>query len=227
MDWQIQVKVNEQLYLRDPEQSEIGRKIISTGVIMIDELGLEEFTFRKLAIKLETNESSVYRYFESKHRLLLYLIQWYWRWMEYQLVFRTQNINDPLVKIDTILGILFLKNGGNQSAESIDKKALFRVVVKEGSKAYLTQHVTEDNQKQFFKPYKDFCGRIAEIILEYNPGYKYARSLGSTIIEMSHYQYFFMNNLPSLTDFGEEKNEDSIIDFLKQLVLNSKGTSDS
>lgn len=223
MDWQIQVKINEQLYLRDPEQSEVGKRILSTGVLMIDELGLEEFTFRKLALRLETNESSIYRYFESKHRLLLYLIQWYWRWMEYQLVFQTQNITDAEVKIDIIIRLLLLKFGEpSSSEETMNKSALHRVVIKEASKAYLTQHVTEDNQKQFFKPYKDFCARIAKVILEYSPFYRFSRSLSSTVIEMSHYQYFFMHNLPSLTDFGETKNEESIIEFLKQLILSIK-----
>lgn len=220
MDWQIQVRINEQLYLKDPEQSEVGRRILSTGVLMIDELGLEEFTFRKLAVRLATNESSIYRYFESKHRLLLYLIQWYWCWMEYQLVFQTQNIKDPVVKIDVIVRILLLKfKDQNASDDILNKSALHRVVIKEASKSYLTRHVTEDNQKKFFKPYKDFCARIASIILEYSPSYRFSRSLSSTVIEMSHYQFYFMNHLPSLTDFSGNKKEEELIEFLKGLIL--------
>jgi hypothetical protein len=44
--------------------------------------------------------------------------------------------------------------------------------------------------------------------------------MASTIIEMAHFQNFFMNNLPSLTDFGERKEESEIIAFLNDLVLN-------
>jgi AcrR family transcriptional regulator len=63
MAWEIQVKVNEKLYLRNPELSELGKNILSMGAKMIDEMGLEEFTFKKLATALSTNESSIYRYF--------------------------------------------------------------------------------------------------------------------------------------------------------------------
>jgi len=34
-------------------------------------------------------------------------------------------------------------------------------------------------------------------------------------------QNFFMNNLPSLTDFSKSKNEDQIITFLNDLVFSS------
>ena len=81
--------------------------------------------------------------------------------------------------------------------------------------------MTEDNKMQLFKPYKDLCGRIAEIFLEINPKYKYARSLTSSVLEMAHYQYFFMHNLPKLTDFGQVKDEKEIINFLRHLIVSS------
>jgi hypothetical protein len=57
--------------------------------------------------------------------------------------------------------------------------------------------------------------------LECNPKYKYPHSLASTIIEMAHIQNFFMNNLPSLTDFNKTKDEVEIIKFLEDLVFKS------
>jgi flavodoxin len=223
MPWEIQVRVNENLYLRNPENSELGKNILNHGVQMIDQMGLEEFTFKKLATQLKTNESSIYRYFESKHRLLLYFFEWYWRWMDYQLTYNTNNISEPTEKINIFLRVLMLKQDNMvTSGELMDKEALHRIVIKEASKTYLTKQVNEDNQKQFFKPYKDFNGKIAAIIREYNPDYKYARSLGSTVIEMIHFQYFFMQNLPSLTDFGDSKDESQIIQFLRELVLSTK-----
>ncbi|MFM8913408.1 MAG: hypothetical protein ACKOE6_10925, partial [Flammeovirgaceae bacterium] len=47
-------------------------------------------------------------------------------------------------------------------------------------------------------------------------------SLSSTLIEMSHYQYFFMHHLPSLTDFGSTKDENDMMNFLLDLALSSK-----
>ena len=61
------------------------------------EIGFENFTFKKLGEQIGSNESSIYRYFESKHKLMLYLSSWYWAWIEYRLVFATNNINNPLI----------------------------------------------------------------------------------------------------------------------------------
>lgn len=222
MSWQIQIQLNEKLFLRDPSSSDVGRSIVKQGAMMIEKMGLEDFTFRKLATKLKTNESSVYRYFENKHRLLVYLVDWYWRWIEYLVVVHTNNIKEPKKKIDVILEILMLKLEGDLvGGPEVDKQVLHQLVIKEASKSYLTSHVTEDNKMQLFKPYKDLCGRIAEIFLEINPKYKYARSLTSTVLEMAHYQYFFMHNLPKLTDFGQVKDEKEIINFLRHLIISA------
>lgn len=222
MSWNIQIQLNEKLFLRDPSSSDVGRSIVKQGAIMIEKMGLEDFTFRKLATKLKTNESSVYRYFENKHRLLVYLVDWYWRWIEYLVVVHTNNIKEPKKKIDIILEILMLKLEGDLvGGPEVDKQVLHQLVIKEASKSYLTSHVTEDNKMQLFKPYKDLCGRIAEIFLEINPKYKYARSLTSSVLEMAHYQYFFMHNLPKLTDFGQVKDEKEIINFLRHLIVSS------
>lgn len=219
MSFKVQIQPNEKLYVRDPTQSEVGRNIIRHGVTMIEKLGFEEFTLKKLANKLKTNESSIYRYFANKHRLLLYLVDWYWRWMEYLITVHTNNIQDPYKKIDIILDILLLKIDDTWAgAPEFDKNILNQLVIKEGSKAYLTSHVTEDNKQQLFKSYKDLCARIAAIFLEVNPNYKYSRSLTSTVLEMVHHQYFFMHNLPRLTDFGDTKDESEIINYLKELI---------
>ncbi|HRJ29934.1 MAG TPA: TetR/AcrR family transcriptional regulator [Cyclobacteriaceae bacterium] len=225
MSWQIQILLNEKLFVRDPTLSEVGRKIVNQGAIMMDKLGLEDFTFKKLATKLKTNESSIYRYFENKHRLLIYLVDWYWRWLEYLVIIHTNNITDPFKKIDIILNILMLKVEGELSGGvELEKQVLHQLVIKEGSKSYLTSHVTEDNKHQFFKPYKDLCARIADVFLEINPKYKYSRSLTSTVLEMAHYQFFFMKNLPRLTDFGHAKDEQEIINFLRHLILSTLST---
>jgi len=71
-----------------------------------------------------------------------------------------------------------------------------------------------------YKPYKDLYAHIAIIILECNPSYGYPKSLAS-IIEMAHFKNFFIHKLPSLTDFGQAKDETSIIAFLEDLVFSS------
>ena len=81
---QIKIQVNPKLYLKDPHTSELGEKILKKSIILIDELGFEHFTFKKLATEINSTEASIYRYFESKQKLTFYLINWYWSFIEYR-----------------------------------------------------------------------------------------------------------------------------------------------
>jgi AcrR family transcriptional regulator len=221
MKLQIQIKMNEDLYLRNPEHTELGKNIIKHGIQLIHKNGFESFTFKKLAEDIGTTEAGVYRYFENKHRLLLYIVAWYWAWLEFQISFQTNNITDPTIKLKKVINLLATSVEDDESTSYVNESLLHQIVIAEGSKAYLTKQVGDDNKHQFFKPYKDLCAVVAGIILEHNPHYKYSKSLASTIIEMAHFQNFFMNNLPSLTDFGKNKEESEIVLFLNDLVFSS------
>ncbi len=221
MEVQLQIKMNEKLFLRNPVETELGRKIIQYGIQLIHEIGFESFTFKKLAEDIGTTEAGIYRYFENKHRLLIYITAWYWGWLQYRVVFNTNNIKDPAVKLKKVIQLLATTVVDDDKTIHINEDLLHQIIIAEGSKAYLTKHVLEDNMEQLFKPYKDLCAVIADIILEYNLKYKYPRSLASTIIEMAHLQNYFMNNLPSLTDFGKSKDELKVVSFLEDLVFSS------
>ena len=219
MEIQLQIKMNEKLFLRDPEQSELGRKIIRHSIQLIHQNGFEAFTFKKLAEHIGTTEAGIYRYFENKHRLLIYIVAWYWNWLEYQAVFQTNNLQDPVIKLKKVIRLLAFSVEDDLSTRHVDESLLHQIIITEGTKTYLTKRVSEDNKDQLFKPYKDLCAIIGNMILECSPGYQYPKSLASTIIEMAHFQNYFMNNLPSLTDFGDEKDESKIVCFLEDLVF--------
>ena len=221
MELSLQIKMNEKLFLRDPEETELGREIILHSIFLIYKAGFESFTFKKLAEKIGTTEAGIYRYFENKHRLLVYIVSWYWSWLEYKVMVHTNNVNSPEIKLKKIIQILSTQVKDDVQTKHVDEKLLHEIVRMEGAKAYLTRHVTADNKQQLFKPYKDLCASIAAIILECNPKYKYPRSLSSTIIEMAHYQNFFMRKLPALTDFGNVKDDRKVIGFLEDLVFAS------
>jgi hypothetical protein len=217
----LQIRMNDKLFVKNPELTELGKHIIQYSIQLIHLNGFEAFTFKKLAEAIGTTEAGIYRYFENKHRLLIYISSWYWSWLEYRLTVHNNNIKDPGVKLKRVITLLATTVEDDVETSHINEYKLHQIIIAEGSKAYLTKHVTEDNKDQFFKPYKDLCAKIGEIILEYNPKYKYPKSLATTIIEMAHFQNFFMNNLPSLTDFGKDKNEMKIVSFLTDLVFNS------
>ncbi|MBK7426530.1 MAG: TetR/AcrR family transcriptional regulator [Saprospiraceae bacterium] len=221
MEIQLQIKMNEKLFLRNPDQTELGKKIILHSIQLIHKNGFESFTFKKLAEDIGSTEAGVYRYFENKHRLLIYITAWYWSWLEYLVVFNTSNINDPIEKLKRAIQLLATTVEDDIRTSYVNQSILHQIIIAEGTKAYLTKHVSEDNKDQLFKPYKDLCAKIGDIILECNPKYKYPKSLSSTIIEMAHFQNFFMNNLPSLTDFGNIKDESAIVSFLEELVFSA------
>lgn len=218
MDFYFQIKLNEKLYVRNPEETELGKKIVQHSLMLIHKQGIESFTFKKLAQNIGTTEAGIYRYFENKHRLLVYIISWYWSWLEYQVIFHTHNMNDASKKMEQVLRILTVGIDDRLSFTHIDKKVLRLIVIDEGSKVYLTKHVTLDNKEQLFKPYKDLCGKIAEIIAALSPTYRFPRSLASTLVEASHQQAYFMKNLPSLTDSGSSGKSEDIYVFLENLV---------
>lgn len=221
MKLQLQIKMNEALFLRNPENSELGKNILKHSVQLIYKTGFEAFTFKKLAEDIGTTEAGIYRYFENKHKLLVYLTAWYWGWLEFQISFQTNNIADPTIKLKRIIDLLAKAVEDDEQTSHINESLLHQIVILEGSKAYLTRQVGEDNKQQFFKPYKDLCAVIGNIIMECNSQYKYPKSLASTIVEMAHFQNFFMNNLPALTDFDKTKKESEIISFLNDLVFSS------
>ncbi|MDZ4758533.1 MAG: TetR/AcrR family transcriptional regulator [Bacteroidota bacterium] len=211
--------MNEKLFLRNPEETELGKKIIQKGILLIHQIGFEAFTFKKLAVEIGTTEAGIYRYFENKHLLLIYIVDWYWGWQEYRLLFHTNNVLKPETKLKKAIALLSYPVVDDVSTPYINETLLYDIVMSEGAKSYLTRNVTEYNEAKLFKPYKDFCGRIADIIKEFNPKYKFPRSLASTIIEMSHSQCFYMKNLPSLTDFGNSKDNKKIASFLEEMVF--------
>ncbi len=214
----IRIKMNEKLYLRNPEDNVLGRKIVSQGILLINKLGFEDFTFKKLALEIEATEATVYRYFENKHRLLVYLITWYWSFLAYKVMFKLNNIENPEVKLKTIIRLLATEPEKGQYSNYIPEAEAYELVKRESSKAFLTRNVTKDNQNRLFKPYKDLSAKIAQIIKEFNPKYKYPNFLASTLLEMSHAQKFFMEHLPSLTD-STSPDDKKLIRFLEDLVF--------
>jgi AcrR family transcriptional regulator len=217
--FQLSFKVNAWLYLRDPESSEMGKQIVKTAIDLIYSLGFEQFTFKKLAIEINSTEATIYRYFENKHRLLLYILNWYWCYMEFLVIFRLQNVTDSREKLKTIIDLLTHELPESSGEFDYNKKYLNQIVIAESSKAYLVKEVAEINKNSVFKPYKDLCSRIASVISAYNPAYKYPRSLSSTLIETSHNQQFFSAYLPRLTDIGTKKNTDFTFRFLEDLAF--------
>ncbi len=223
MDFQVTFRVNEKIYLRDPESSELGKQIVKKAIDLIYDLGFEHFTFKKLAIEMKTTEATIYRYFENKHRLLLYILNWYWSYLEFLLIFELQNVKDNRAKLKTIIQLLTHELPESAGRLDYNKKFLNQIVIAESSKVYLVKEVKEINKSEVFKPYKDLCAKIAEVIANYNDAYQYPKSLSSTLIEAAHHQQFFSNFLPKLTDVSQQNRKEFTADFLEDLLFKILG----
>lgn len=199
----IVIIVNDKLYLKNPETSELGKRIIEQSIILIDEMGFDHFTFKKLGEKIGSNESSIYRYFDSKHKLLLYLTSWYWGWIEYRMVFETNNIVNPKEKLFKAISIVTGKIEDDSNTLHINEAILNKIIISEFTKTLLTKEVDEENKIGFFLVYKRVINRIIEMISEVNPEYPFAKSLASSIVEGSLHQHFLKDHLKTITNCNE------------------------
>ena len=212
----VQIHINETLYIKNPESSELGRKIVSKSIEMIDSLGFETFTFRKLGVAIKSNESSIYRYFDSKHMLLIYLTNWYWSWIEYKLVFATANVASSLDKLTNAIQLLTEEVKQDTSIGYINEIVLNRIIISEASKTYHTKDIAEENKRGCYQTYKRVVQRVSDMVLEVNPVFQFPHMLISTVIEGAHHQRYFSQYLPSLTDVKEGQN--TITNFYIHLV---------
>jgi len=217
----IKIQVNEKIYVKDPETSVLGKNIIKQSIFLIEEIGFDNFTFRKLGAKINSNESSIYRYFENKHKLLLYLSSWYWSWMEYKLILATTNIDDPFEKLRKAITVVTEKIEDDLATEYINESILNKIIIAEFTKTLHTKEVDEENKEGFFLIYKRVINRLVELITAVNPEYKYAKSLASSIIEGALHQHFLRDHLKTITNCNEEISPtDFYIDLLENLLKN-------
>lgn len=218
----LSIKLNEHLYLSNPQHTKLGQNIISKSVVLIDQLGFEQFTFKKLAKEIDSTEASVYRYFENKHRLLHYLISWYWSWLEYKVDLAIVNLQSPEDKLKACLRTISEEKKFDPTFEYVNEEVLYRIVVEELDKTYLTKWVDTDNKDGLFGSFKSLCKKIASVILEINPSYEFPNALVSTALLATNQQYFFLSHLPSLSNIKQDGFKHAkLYEFLEILVFNT------
>jgi len=210
----FQIPVLEAIAIRNPQATQLGQRILEGSIFLIDELGFEQFTFKKLAQSVGTTEASVYRYFASKQKLLLYLINWYWGRLEYRLLLQTQGgtVKD---RLDKALDLVLLLTATSMSF-AIEKR-LQRIVIHEAPKVFLTKAVDADHQTGYHSIYTEIVRYVSGLVRAYKPSCKYPEMLVSTLLEGSLQQRFFSEHLPEVTNASEQ--EDAVAVFYKQLFF--------
>ena len=219
----IKIEIPSGIYIKDPETSDLGKRIIENSIKLIEEIGFESFNFKKLGKLIGSNESSIYRYFESKHKLLIYLTSWYWGWIQYQLVIETYSINNPKEKLIKAIKVVTKTTEQDSNFSHINEILLNLIVINENSKSYSTKDVDIENKEGFFKLYKEVVKRLANIITNYDDSYSHPLTLASTIIEGALHQQFIKQHFKTLTNCN---NNISPTSFFIDLTLNTL-TNDS
>ncbi|CAL2078166.1 TetR/AcrR family transcriptional regulator [Tenacibaculum sp. 190524A05c] len=200
----IKIEVPEGVYIKNPESSELGKKIVQNSIVIIDEIGFENFTFKKLGKLIGSNESSIYRYFESKHMLLIYLSSWYWRWIEYQLVIETFSIKDTKEKLIQAIEVVTRTTKEDKNFSHINEILLNKIIINENSKSYLTKSVDSENKQGYFLPYKRVVRRLASIISDHNSDYEFPLTLASSITEGALHQQFLKLHFTTITNCNND-----------------------
>lgn len=216
----VVISIDDKLFLKDPHSSALGEKIVQHSILLIEKIGFESFTFKKLAQRIGATEPTIYRYFENKHKLLLYLLSWYWSWMEYKMLIATANIASPEARLKIAIQLLTQPIEKDPNFAHIDETALYKIVISESSKVYLTKKVEKANKEGLFMSYKRLCKNVAEIISEINPDYRFPIALVSTVVESSHIQKYFAEYLPSLTEVSMNELNNTT-KFLTEMVFST------
>jgi AcrR family transcriptional regulator len=214
----LRIDVPVGIYNKDPQSSDLGKRIISGSIDLIEAIGFEAFTFKKLGSTIGSNESSIYRYFESKYKLLIYLTSWYWAWLEYRFVFETQNITDAEARLKKGIEVVTRTIKTDSNFTHIDEVKLNKIIINENSKSFLNKEVDHENEEGHFEIYKRLVKRLSQLILDVNQDYEASLSLASTIIESALHQHFLKEHLTSITNCNTKY---SPTQFLTGVVLKS------
>ena len=201
------------LALRDTA-SPMGLRILAEGLALMNAIGLEAFTFKKLAERIGCTEVTVYHYFANKQRLLQYYFQVYWLWLATQCQQEGRALKDPVARLHGDIRALCGLWPADTFAAQFDPSDLRDLVINEGSKSFMHKNVDFDNKLKLFKPYKDLCMHIATELKACAPRMKTPRSFATTLVEMAHSLEFAMHHLPALTELSVKKDRKKLAEFL-------------
>ena len=206
------------LHHRDPAASAVGERILKQGLFLMNELGLEAFTFKKLTEYAECTEATIYAYFPNKQRLLQYYFQLYWMWLDTHCQQQGRSLADPWKRVQGDIRALCGLWAKDAMAAQLDPRKLRALVIVEGSKSFMHRNVDEDNKLKLFQPYKDLSAHLAIELKACNKKCKHPRTFATMLIEMAHSLEFAMEHLPALTELSYSGDRKKLADFLSLLT---------
>lgn len=184
------IRVSPKLSVRDPLETELGKKIVAEGLKLMDKIGFDAFTFKKLASQIDSTEASIYRYFKCKIQFLNYAVSWYWHWVDYTIDVRTTNLTDKKKRLEVAIIVLVESDREDPIIDHIDEGVLYRVITKEAARIFLTRNSEGIPAKDVFSGYDLLFDKIFKMIIALNPKYKHPRTLTRALISLAHKHAF-------------------------------------
>lgn len=215
LTFNVEIHLPHSLYLKNPKDSLLGKRLVEESAALIAEQGIESFNFKRLSLACACTEATVYRYFENKHKILLYILNIYWGWQEYRLVLHTQNLSKSSEKLKKALEVLAHPEiPGNYS--KIFGQHIIKTAIYEGVKIHLNREIKSEIKDGSLACYLRLVQRLGKFINEKEPNYDYSEALASTIIDNALQLQFYMQNSPEIS--GKIKNVNVLKSFLKTLL---------
>lgn len=213
----IRIRLPDHLYKKDPEQTDLGRVIISGSILLLHKIGFEAFTFKKLATDIKTTEASVYRYFTDKQMLMQYLETWYWSWLDLRLREILNRTRTKEEKINAMLLVLAEAGIYDPNFEHIDESKLHRVIIAESRKGHKA-NLKSDKTNKHAPPFAIFHSRLTSVLKELAPKYKFPKALALSLISIVHSSMFYGQAFPEDIDEINDNDPQSFLKFLKPLL---------
>ena len=220
MSVSLSIRVPKELYIKDPETTDLGKMIVSRSIPLMLELGFDKFTFKKLGAQIKSPEASVYRYFSSKHQLLNYLTAWYWNWLTYLLLDRTRPITDPKKRLKAALTVLLDAGKMDISIPHVDESLLHKVILREGAKAESDGEEKGSMREVLVAGHEIFCEEFAKVIRAYKKSYPHPKALVVSLTVVAHRLIFMAENSPTSIELKTPRNDHTaILKFLEHLLF--------
>jgi AcrR family transcriptional regulator len=198
------------LYNKDPQSSTLGQNLLKESAKILAEEGFDTFTLKKLAQNLQTTESSVYRYFDNKHRLLVYHVNFYWNWLteqvDIQCCQRTLHGKDAVCKVFEIM--CFPERFAWPSAQ-IDFECMHKILTHQSVKAYFSQHVDLENREGAHIALKILVSQMGLWLSQDLREFEFPKTLITTLLNAVMMQPFYAEHLPSLTELPSPNPTDT------------------
>ncbi|MFN8673027.1 MAG: TetR/AcrR family transcriptional regulator [Candidatus Sericytochromatia bacterium] len=213
MKVEFRLKLDKALYIKDPEETILGKEIVSKSIELIYELGFEKFTLKKLANHINSNEPSIYRYFENKQQLLIYLLSWYWTWIEFNIDNNTRNIKDPRERIKIIIKIISNSLTYDAKFTHINEEKLGLIAIR----SYQGLFINKD--KNIFSAFDSLCNKVSKVINELDSNYKLPKTIAISLIKIIQEQLFLKFNFPDMTELKDDNDNQVLIAFSEKFIF--------